>query len=148
MMITLKIHSVIDVITNSSTEIFIVYENSVKDINELLQEILTLLNIKNKVSDLFEVKGGYNQDLYYNYIEDEELEGCEELLDGDALKDLLENVALGRIDKLEWMFDAEESEDNLRYSEISIIPKDKKYNKLCEKIKCLLHNLNTEEYCG
>ena len=64
----MKIKSIIDVITNSSTEVFIYYNKDLNNkvisfIDNLLQEIGS--NFKCK--DLFEVKMLPSKDMYYQY---------------------------------------------------------------------------------
>lgn len=48
----LKLHSIVDVITNSSTVIY-TYQDSIEESKELLQEILNIANIEKSVDDLF-----------------------------------------------------------------------------------------------
>ena len=53
--ITFKVQSVSDIITNSSTEVFMVYnEDSIKQIKELVNAILDLSGNKERFDDLFE----------------------------------------------------------------------------------------------
>lgn len=54
---TVKIQSVSDIITNSSTEVFMVYDESAfKSIKELVNAILSLGGCEKKFDDLFEIK--------------------------------------------------------------------------------------------
>lgn len=53
----IKIQSVSDIITNSSTEVFMVYDNSAfKNIKELVNAILALAGSNQTFDDLFEIK--------------------------------------------------------------------------------------------
>ena len=53
----IKIQSVSDIITNSSTEVFMVYnESAFKSIKELVNTILSLGGCEKKFDDLFEIK--------------------------------------------------------------------------------------------
>jgi hypothetical protein len=53
----IKIQSVSDIITNSSTEVFMVYDNSAfKNIKELVNAILALAGSDQTFDDLFEIK--------------------------------------------------------------------------------------------
>ena len=77
----IKIQSVSDIITNSSTEVFMVYDNSAfKNIKELVNAILALAGSDQTFDDLFEIKAcvsEYFLDEYPEYAgltEDEILE--------------------------------------------------------------------------
>lgn len=72
--IVFKIKSITDVITNSSTEVFTIYdENGIKSLKELINTILSVAystsNVKEKLyfDDLFDVKFS----IEYDYISDE-----------------------------------------------------------------------------
>ena len=51
-----KVHSVIDLITNSSTEMFVDYSDSLEHIKELVDEILHLQGSTFRCDDVFEIK--------------------------------------------------------------------------------------------
>ena len=51
----LNIHSFIDVITNSSTEIFIDYSRSIKPCKEMINEMLKTFGVEQTCDDIFEV---------------------------------------------------------------------------------------------
>jgi len=53
--IKIPVHSQIDVITNSSTEIFVHSENSIEPARELLAELLKMDGSDKKVDDVFEI---------------------------------------------------------------------------------------------
>jgi hypothetical protein len=55
--IKLEIHSMVDLITNSSTEIFIsANDNAEENVKKILQKILDVTGSTKKVDDVFEVK--------------------------------------------------------------------------------------------
>lgn len=61
--INIKVQSVSDIITNSSTEVFMIYdEESVKQIKELVNAILDLGNYKERFDDLFECKITFDEE--------------------------------------------------------------------------------------
>jgi hypothetical protein len=65
-MIKLRIHSSVDVITNSSTVIY-TYQNSTEEAKALIDEVLRLAGIDEKAEDLFdfeEMSDGYDDNLY------------------------------------------------------------------------------------
>lgn len=58
----IKIQSVSDIITNSSTEVFMVYDDSAfKNIKELVNAILALAGSDQTFDDLFEIKAGVDE---------------------------------------------------------------------------------------
>jgi hypothetical protein len=52
----ISIHSVIDLITNSSTEIFTDYSNSVEPLKEFLNEILKACGVNKSCDEVFEIE--------------------------------------------------------------------------------------------
>jgi len=73
--IRIPIHSTIDVITNSSTEIFVsAASNSVEGIRDILQEIITLGGGDKKVEEIFDITLQYEEkDCYVCGGESEDL---------------------------------------------------------------------------
>lgn len=85
---TVKIQSVSDIITNSSTEVFMVYDDSAfKNIKELVNTILALAGSDQTFDDLFEIKACVNEYFieeypeYANLSEDELLAKAQEIDD-------------------------------------------------------------------
>jgi hypothetical protein len=72
-MIKIKIHSVVDVITNSSTVIYTYQDGSEKPVRELIEEIFKLSNITENIDDVFEfgLEGGFEDE---NDRDDDRLE--------------------------------------------------------------------------
>ena len=55
-MIKINIHSLIDVITNSSTEIFVnSHANTIKYFKELIEDLMKCMNVEGKAEDYFEL---------------------------------------------------------------------------------------------
>jgi hypothetical protein len=76
---TIPVHSVIDVITNSSTEIFTDFSNSVEPCKEMINEFLKVLGRSDLNSDdLFEITAGYGDDIIAQYKDDYEVEEVDE----------------------------------------------------------------------
>ena len=125
-MLKVKFHSIVDVITNSSTTIF-VYQDSIKEAKELIQEVLKLSGIKETVDDLFWFGVFHDNDAYLDYIDDmgeAEFEELEELekefiksfpthedwktqykLRNKWIEELKVNIIKGKIEEPEWMKD-------------------------------------------
>lgn len=56
-MIKINIHSLIDVITNSSTEIFInSHTNTIQYFKELIEDLMKCMDVEGKAEDYFEFK--------------------------------------------------------------------------------------------
>lgn len=82
----IKIQSVSDIITNSSTEVFMVYDDSAfKNIKELVNAILALAGSDQTFDDLFEIKACVSEYFieqypeYANLPEDELLAKAQEI---------------------------------------------------------------------
>lgn len=72
-----KIQSISDLITNSSTEVFVVYhESNIEAIKNLVDSILSLLDPSKKFDDYFTIEMEINYDdlnwIFERYYEDEE----------------------------------------------------------------------------
>jgi len=52
----LSVHSVIDLITNSSTEIFVDFSNSIKPVKELVNEFLKVQESDKTCDDIFDIR--------------------------------------------------------------------------------------------
>jgi len=112
MYIKLKIHSVVDLITNSSTEIFINSEDSIPAFKELMNEIIKSFNLELKLDDMF----------YYGvYHKYEEVENVLKHLKGEDV---------------ELEYDLDDSSKTYLF----IFPKDEKYDGLAKKLKDFLYS--------
>jgi len=90
--IKIPVHSQIDLITNSSTEIFVHSENSVEPARELLKELLKLSGSDENVNDVFELSIVQDEGNIENWFE--------YYLEGDD--EALEELGLTDIDSLDW----------------------------------------------
>lgn len=152
----LNIHSSVDVITNSSTTIY-VYQDSVKQAKELLQEILNLLGEEKKVDDLFYIdtfledidhytsrldeRDGYEDENTYKY---KSLPNWSE--QNEFMLDIIQKVLTEQMERPEWMKDAEKGQ-NCYDPDLSLYieAKDSKYDELVKK---MLLFLNSPSYNG
>lgn len=91
-MVKIPVHSLIDLITNSSTEIFVHSEKSVEPAKELLQELLILNGSKEKVEDVFDfsIELGRLEEYFEYYLENDE----------EALTEL--GIDPNEFDNLDW----------------------------------------------
>jgi len=103
-MFKLNVHSIVNVITNSSTVIY-TYQNSTKEAKELLQEILNLMGEDKKVDDLFNIgvflaSTDYYTDDLDNWEDDEEEMSADYPADdykaqNKYIEDLIESILKG-----------------------------------------------------
>jgi len=147
-MIKVKIHSVVDVITNSSTVIY-TYQDSVKEAKALVQELLNLTGEKDKSPDDVFFYGVFCDD--DRYLEGDNLPDECPTVDwsSDKRKEhqeaqnlWFENLKLsiikGEIEKPGWMDSCEDGYDWDPDRYLNLIPKDERYAELGKKIESLL----------
>lgn len=112
-----KIQSISDLITNSSTEAFVVYdEGNIRDIKNLVNSILSLLDPSKTFDDYFTIEMLINYDdlqwIFERYYEDEEcyddvpeLKGFGEM-DNEEAQRFLESLPLERVKQIfDWAND-------------------------------------------
>lgn len=160
-MITIKLHSVVDIITNSSTTIFTYQDGSVKVVKELVDEILKVSGITDKTADdIFYYGLFYDMDRYIDsdLIPDDYPErngdyGSEERnlsikTQNDWFENLQKSILSGLIEKPQWMVDVEDELNNNEEYEantfLTLLTKDKKYQKLANKLLSFLNSTDHE----
>lgn len=144
----IKVHSVVDLITNSSTTIFTDYLGSVKVFKELVTEFIKVAGMETTFDDMFIVKvmgSDYCYDRYFDRLDDDDEEINDPFLiaymaeenwqnRNKMFDDLFNDVINDIIEKPQWMIEAEEYDDETYPdNELIIIAKDKKYTELAEK---------------
>lgn len=136
----IKIHSVVDIITNSSTVIYTCSDGSLSALKELVNEMLIIFGENKTFDDIFYagifLENNYD---YEDYIEESDLEI-------DYTEDYIENikkeVLFGKISRPEWMINAEDCENCSTILEI--IPKEEIYTELANKLTNYLYSTNHE----
>jgi len=158
--IKVKIHSIVDVITNSSTVIY-TKQNSVDEAKELVQAILDMMEIKDKTpDDIFNYGISVDNDRYAEYLNDMDLD-LDEISENEKefiehyqnikdwkeqdklLNQFLDDVMNNRIEKSKWMSEIEGMDEGNQY--LYLIVKDEKWKTIAEKIKLLLRTVKSEE---
>ena len=147
--IKLKIHSTVDIITNSSTTIFTYQDGSVVPLKELIDEILKLSGSDQKADDCFFFETFLDDDGYYC-----ENENCPFTFDDwskneEYLESLKLQILKGEIEKPNWMKIAEEDSnyDGYQYpTTLEILPKDEKYSDLANKLLKYLNSTSHEAF--
>lgn len=136
-MVKIPVHSLIDLITNSSTEIFVHSENSLEACKDLVNEFLKSLNSELTCDDMFNLSvEPENIESYKEYIEYE----FEDDEDGEDKIQMVDQYLRGEIEKPDWW------EDHHVETYLIIKPKDKKYQKLAELFKDFLYSGEYYEY--
>lgn len=145
----LKIHSIVDLITNSSTVIFTYSEGSLPALKELVNEMLKTFGKTETFDDVFYAEVFLEED--YDYIEFyENLEKVEsyEPIDAAYIGKMKHHILTGEIPKPQWMLDAEGAEDNYNYyrhdTVLEIVPKDEKYKELAKLLLKYLYSTDHE----
>lgn len=150
----INIQSVSDLITNSSTEVFIVYsENNIADIKRLVNSILSILDPSKTFDDYFNIEMIVNyEDLEYIfnrywsreefYDEYPELKEFSNIEDDASREKFLQSLS---IDTIERYFDFvnDRSYDNLRYPYSGITITSKTHDPLIEEVARIINSIDS-----
>jgi Ran GTPase-activating protein (RanGAP) involved in mRNA processing and transport len=116
----LKIHSIVSLITNSSTVLYTDSRESVNAVKDVIREIFKLHNVDKKVEDIFAISLEMNnfEEAVYDYISDnyedfgitynDELDEPYEYISkksDELAAKYLEDIESGKIEKFDWMND-------------------------------------------
>ena len=134
--VRIPVHSLIDLITNSSTEIFVHSEKSVEPAKALLTELLKLEGSDKTCDDVFEItiekdRGDLNDVIQYYLDEDDR----QDITD---VNKFIEDVSNGTIEPPDWW--DEVSGDYHVQTNLVVKSKDKKYDKLVNLLKDFLYS--------
>lgn len=132
LMVKIPIHSMIDLITNSSTEIFVHSEDSLKPCKELINEILRLTRCGKFCDEIFDVKIDYDRNSMY--FDEFEYYAEENDIPFDVAEEEFNAFIEGTGPKPDWI------EDYHLQTFLVITPKEEKYEKLAELIKAFLYS--------
>lgn len=130
----LKLHSSVDLITNSSTVIFTYSSGSIEKVKELVNEMLKVFGHEDKSFD----------DLFWAKVIPEDYADYNEV--PDNYKELEIQYIKGEIEEPEWIRGGDYGDygdyDCSNY--LVIIPKDENYKKLAEKLISYLYSTDHE----
>lgn len=148
-----KIQSISDLITNSSTEAFVVYDKgNVEDIKNLVDSILSLIDSSKTFDDYFTIEMLINYDdiqwIFDRYYESDECyEDVPELktyskLEGEEATKFIESLPVERLDEIvDWAND-----DNLyrRYQlyEGFVVNAKDENDPIVKKVACVINNVD------
>jgi hypothetical protein len=163
LMVNIKLHSLTDLITNSSTVIYTYSENSLEPCKEMINAMLKALGSEKLCDDIFDIKVELEdpKDLYrsvYSQCNREQLpeeikvlinnwNGWEQL--EEAIDKIISQYRQGLIEKPYFLKEIEDI--GFHYSprkdtELKITPKDPKYRELAEKIVDFLYSTTHDSY--
>jgi hypothetical protein len=136
----IQFHSAVDLITNSSTVIFTYSGGSISAVKDLVNEMLKVFGRSETFDDIF-FAGVFCDE--YKYGESELCPDPEKI----DVKQLIDDILTGKIEKPQWMNDVEEEESECDYyhpsTDLYLQAKDEKYNELAN---LLLKYLNSQDH--
>lgn len=165
-MIKVNIHSVVDLITNSSTTVFI-YRDSVTEVKELVQEMLNIAGITDKTPDDIFYYGVFpNFESYLERLDDgygngeypKEMPKITTRYDTNKYKkqkkardkwmeDLQLAIMKGEKEEPDWFEEAYvDYNDFPRSTYLFMIARDEKYSEFAAKIQKLLNSIGGDGY--
>lgn len=147
----IKLHSSVDLITNSSTVIFTYSEGSLQAVKDLVNEMLKVFNQNLTFDDLF-YAGIFVGDDYYFESEDfpqfEDIKDYKEIekLQREYLSNLKLQILKDEIEKPNWVIEVEKLErcDYPIGTYLELAVKDEKYSELANKLLKYLYSTDHE----
>ena len=145
----ISIHSITDLITNSSTTIFTYSEGSVKAVKDMFSELIKTFGIAKSFDEMFDVITLADADVYAEYIESLDEEDYPDGITSEtSFYELVKDVRNGKVEKPEWFEEAENVERRYNYyrpsNELYLIPKSKEYIDLSNAIINFLYSPSHE----
>lgn len=143
-MIKLKVHSFVDIITNSSTVIYTKQEKSEKAFHEMVNEFFKSFDVKVKSEDLF--KTGIFCDTDY-YVDSDD---CPDEITYKTIDEFIIKILSGEIEKPEWMKEVEKNyENDYEYPSsfyLHVLATDPRYEGLIKKCLSFLNSPESDSY--
>ena len=154
----IKIHSLVDMITNSSTVIYTYSDGSIDTCKKMMNEILSSLGNPLTCDDMFYIYTHIDYDIIIDHmteLDDEDVpEGYKDLSyneQSEFLDEYLSKIAEGSIAKPTWLSNLESKTDYDGFSAqtyLSILPKDTKYEQAAAAIVKFLYSTSHEATYG
>jgi hypothetical protein len=154
----INIHSITDLITNSSTVIYTYSSSSEEAMKKMIDEVFHVLGVDKKCDDVFTLTVTSDIEQYCDHILDMEEEDLPDTFKGlergglaDKVEEIVNKVTKGELKKPEWMKDIEEDEGHDDYSPsttLNIIAKLPEYEKLAGLIGSFLYSTDHEASYG
>ena len=153
----IKLHSTIDLITNSSTEIFINSDASQTALDEMVDEFLKQLDSPLRCKDIFHmVVLSDSLEIYQDYLDRQDSDFLEKQnqkegknnylpLNPEDFDKFIDGIISGKNEKPDWFIEAENKQKNTGTT-LYISPKKKKYTKLANLIHKFLYSTEAVDY--
>jgi hypothetical protein len=144
----IKLHSTIDLITNSSTEIFINSDASSNALDEMVDEFLKQLDSQLRCKDIFHmVVLSDSLEIYQEYLDRQDSDFLEKQNQQkpEDFDKFIDGVISGKNEKPTWFLEAEAKRENTGTT-LYISPKKKKYTKLAGLIREFLYSTEAVDY--
>ena len=150
-----RLHSMTDLITNSSTVIYTYSDASLDACRNMIDEIFRVSGVDKKCDDVFSLSVALeNNDRYHDAAAEMEQEDLPVELRGLSYRDMdkaldayLDQIALGKVEKPEWMVAAEGGSGGYDYkpsTNLNIVAKAPEYEKLTELVHKFLYSTSHE----
>jgi hypothetical protein len=148
--IKFNLHSIVDVITNSSTVIYTIQKDT-EVVKQLVAEVLELMGRTDLTpDDVFTYNTSVDDYYYVDRAYDEELPEDiydeEGIINDHKLENYVEKFLSGEIEKPEWAKNIENSSEMSVY--MSLTPKSEEFAKLGQRIISVLNSTDYEEGYG
>jgi hypothetical protein len=132
-----SIHSITDLITNSSTTIFTRSDDSLKACKDLIDEFLKTFGINKTCDDLFNLVVLFEDNWSYDY-------NLPENVSKEQFDKLYKDVKQGKEQKPDWFYDIEKSKDESSTT-LFITAKEEKYKHIADKLEKFLYSTSSDE---
>jgi uncharacterized membrane protein YheB (UPF0754 family) len=156
----IQLHSVTDLITNSSTTIYTYSDRSLGALRQMIDSVFKTFGINKTCDDVFAVSiQPESYDRYHDAIS--ELEELPKELEGwgkaswsaqdGMIGEFLDKIATGEAEKPDWLEDIEERVKRSRQdgegpsTVLNIVPKKPEYENLAELVTKFLYSVDHEE---
>lgn len=144
-MVQIPIHSLTDLITNSSTVIYTYSDNCVEAMEAMVDEFFEAFGVGKKCSDVFKLVVMLEDDYDCIYEADSYRDIVpEQFTKHDEMKSLLKQVRSGETDKPEWLTALEKRINVPGGTVLNIIAKSPEYEKLAKLVSKFLYSPNHE----
>ena len=150
----IKLHSITDLITNSSTVIYTYSEASEQALKDMITSIFKAFNIDKKCDDVFKLvvtmEDTYDYSDKIAELEEPiaELEGLKDDASYQKIEDTLKDVLSGKIEKPQWMKQIEQQNEGYNGYRISttlnIIPLKPEYAEMAKLVGKFLYSTDHE----
>jgi hypothetical protein len=157
----IKIHSLVDLITNSSTTVYSYSNNSLIILKELVNEFFKSMGLDKKYSDVFDMLVALDEEYaYHEYIDEhenapdhfnEKYLAADYKGQGQMILNLIKEVASGKIEGNEWFVEMNKELINKENyigltpsTALYIFAKESKFDKLAELFSKFLYSVDNE----